>query len=328
MTLAHVPYGTPIKFFNQEPWLLTNPLDLFFVYSLRELGYRVEVVTRIVPMDKGLYFITFASPTNLPQNYILYNFEYSDQYLRNPAVVYMFNHALAVWDYSTRNITKLGLPVPHHFVPYLPGDYPSIVAGMKAFVSPVKNHEYLFYGCMNDKRRLALDATGLAPFEVGPCCRDQSKVCGPQLFELVGASQCVVNVHYYDDPVLEVYRITECMLLGTKVLSEPGYVDEVYLTRLTNLSILPDAPPSKPSTSETLIDETPVDETPVSKAVQSATAQLSYADLRNETDELLSVSIAINRAKRPNPCAKCREYEKNPLRSTGKPPPHNCWKYS
>lgn len=231
---------THIKFFNQVPWLLCDPLHLFFVYLLQSMEYTVEIVDRILPGDTTLYFITFAHHTNLPANYILYNFEYGDAHLCCPMNISMYNGAAEVWDYSTRNITKMGLTTVHKFVPYLPGDYPAIVEKMRAYVSDKKEHEYLFYGVMNNRRAQVLNVmrkkNGAEIHEVGYKCQNPA-VTGEDLFRLLGKTRRVVNVHYYPDPVLEIYRITECLLLGVEVVSEDGYVDEVYRTRLTNLAI-------------------------------------------------------------------------------------------
>lgn len=230
---------THIKFFNRAPWLLCNPLHLFFVYTLQAMGYTVEVVDCVLPGDPSLYFITFAHHSNLPANYILYNFEYGGAHLCSPHNIRMYNGAIEVWDYSTRNIAKMGLRTVHKFVPYLPGDYPDIVEKMRTYISNTKDYTYLFYGLMNNRRMQVLDElskSGTEIHQVGHGCRNKM-VAGEDLFRLLGRTKCVVNIHYYSDPVLEIYRITECLLLGVDVVSEDGFVDEVYRSRLTNLTI-------------------------------------------------------------------------------------------
>ncbi len=152
----------------------------------------------------------------------------------------MYNGAIEVWDYSSKNIQKMNLTTIHKMVPYLPQDYSDIVEKMSRFKKD-KTIPYLFYGCMNRKRKQILNKMNKDIlcygylFENGP-------IFGDILFTTLGQSKNVINIHYYDSdpPILEVYRITECLLLGVTVISEDGFMDSCYRDKLPNLIISDD----------------------------------------------------------------------------------------
>lgn len=234
-----------VKFFNQVNWLLCNPLHLFFVHKLEELGYEVIIVNSIEKDDESLYFITFANFNNLPKNYILYNFEYSDFHLKNENNIDMYNGAIEVWDYSRLNIENMKLRTVHKFVPYLPKQYEDIREAMKLHISEQRRIKNLFYGCSNSRRNELLNGISSILQQKGEHLIKighgyEQTFFGLNLWKILGSTETVFNIHYYmtNPSVLEIYRISECELLGVNVISEPGYVDPEY--EFTNLTIVDD----------------------------------------------------------------------------------------
>ena len=229
--------GKSIKFFNQVSYLLCYPLNLFFVHKLEEEGYSVEIVDNIDKNDETLYFITFGEPNNVPKNYICYNFEYLDvHFVKNYK---MYNNAVEVWDYSKKNIQKLKLRTIHKYVPYIPKQYQDIRDIMSEFIKTEKECQYLFYGWRTTKRDRILN---FFPFPILKFGRGYEQGLYEQnsssLWNLLGSTDTVINIHSEEANlyIMEIYRISECELLGAGVVSEPGYMDEEY--SFSNLTIV------------------------------------------------------------------------------------------
>ena len=148
----------------------------------------------------------------------------------------MYNSAIEVWDYSKKNIQKLKLLTLHRYVPYTPGQYQDIRDIMSGFIQTDKRVKYLLYGCRNQRRDQIIDSL---PFPVLKVGQGYSQTAyGPDLWNLLGSTDTVINIHYYqtNPNVMEIYRISECELLGVKVISESGYMDEEY--NFSNLTIV------------------------------------------------------------------------------------------
>jgi hypothetical protein len=223
-----------IKFYNHSQGLLHPPLDLFFIYKLEERGYQVMKVRSVNKSDDTLYFLTFPSIEHLPKNYIVYNFEYNitDEYRK------ILEGAKEVWDYSTYNITKLNI-LQHIFVPFIPTLYKNIREKMQEYVKErEKNIEFLFYGCKNDRRESILKSIN-KKIEIYGHSWDKA-VYNEDLFLLLGRTRYVINLHFYKENIMEIYRLFECHLLSTTVITEKGFIDDVYLPHLPHLIIVDD----------------------------------------------------------------------------------------
>ena len=136
----------------------------------------------------------------------------------------ILNHSLAVLEYAMGNMEYLaarGLAYPH--IHYLP------VGGDQAYVGteaqPEKCYDILFYGDANSSpRRLALLNALRKHFDVHIC----SEVFGADIISAIRKARCVINIHYYENALLEVPRIQECLSLGTPVVSESAQDQDDY----------------------------------------------------------------------------------------------------
>lgn len=228
-----------IKFYNAFPALLVYPLYLFFVETLTTTyNFDVSVVTELNPDDDSLYFITFAHNIQiekLPINFIMYNFEYGGNYFNNHHFIDVLDRAWEIWDYSSINLSKTKRP-NHIFIPYLPTKSATIVEKMKLFCTKERSIKYLFYGSLNEKRQSVLSQIKPTVKMLGA---SGTFLIGEKLYSQLANVETVINIHYYDDNVMEIYRFFECLLLGVKVISTEGYMDPVYKENLPNLTIVP-----------------------------------------------------------------------------------------
>lgn len=223
-----------IKIYNCNKNLCEYPLILFFVDLLEKKNYNVTIVNDIKDNDNSLYFILFIN-TNKAKNYIVYNFEYNQQYIENK--MELLKNAKEVWDYSLFNIGKYNIKI-HKFVPYLPlniiDNFKKYI--FKNYISKTKEINFLFYGQKNKRREDILNQMNVNIKKIGYNWGEL--YYNKDLFKLLGKTKYVINIHFYDEGVIEIYRIIECLLLGITVISESGYIDEIYRKNLTNLIIV------------------------------------------------------------------------------------------
>ena len=124
--------------------------------------------------------------------------------------------SFAVFDYSLRNIEFLarhGIAFPHvHYLPVGPSR-----ASRTSNQCPAKSVDVLFYGDYKSslRRQRLIDAVR-AEFSVKVC----DETFGEQMAIEITRARVVLNLHYYENALLETPRIQECISLGVPVVSE------------------------------------------------------------------------------------------------------------
>jgi hypothetical protein len=139
-----------------------------------------------------------------------------------PEYLNILYNSVAVFDYSVQNIqflTKQGIPddmifhVPLSPVPNYPGaEFSSALTGSES----VNACDVLFYGDLKNKRRQAFLKVLSEHFDV----RAERSLYGQDLWRAMAHAKVVVNIHYYENALLESTRICECLSLGARVISE------------------------------------------------------------------------------------------------------------
>jgi hypothetical protein len=130
------------------------------------------------------------------------------------------NRARVIWDYSKANIARwrqLGFErVVHCPIGYHPS--------MDAFniLDPVKDIDVLFYGWMNDRRRQILDKIKVAGLRV----LTVHGVYGAERDALIARSKVVLNLHFFDKSIFEIFRCSHLFANRACVVTEDGGVDE------------------------------------------------------------------------------------------------------
>jgi len=132
--------------------------------------------------------------------------------------------SIAVLDYSLDNISFLdreGITYPKVY--YLPvgasKDYGSRESSNK------KQYDVLFYGDCNSSSRRRKMLTALnEKYNV----HIASEVFGSDIQNKICQARVVVNLHYYEDALLEMPRIQECLSLGVPVVSEASRDQKNY----------------------------------------------------------------------------------------------------
>ena len=128
----------------------------------------------------------------------------------------ILHRSFAVLEYATHNLPFLkdkGVAYPH--VHYLP------IGGLcpygDADSSLAKTCDVLFYGDdLGSPRRQRLLSALREKFDV----RVENDMFGPPMERVIRSARVVVNLHHYEDALLETPRIWQCLSLGTPVVSE------------------------------------------------------------------------------------------------------------
>lgn len=135
---------------------------------------------------------------------------FTDEYFKT------LENSLAVLEYALVNVEFMAdksVAYPH--VHYLPVG--ADVAYMGHIPPAEKNCEVLFYGDPNSSpRRREMLGTLCQHFDVRVC----SEIFGLDMIEQIRRARVVINLHYYENALLEMPRIQECLSLGVPVVSE------------------------------------------------------------------------------------------------------------
>lgn len=188
-------------------------------------------ITTLMPeeFNKDLYFVICAqmfSKLPPPEKRIIIQMEQSvSSRWFNEAYLHALRNSLAVFDYSMQNLSFLeehGVKYPKtYYVPIscLPSydkwlqDNTDVAPKIEA-----KEFDVLFYGDIHNERRSAYLTELQKHFKV-QIIHDSF---GAEIRHAIKNAKIVVNIHYYENALLETTRICECLSLGTKVVSEIG----------------------------------------------------------------------------------------------------------
>ena len=127
------------------------------------------------------------------------------------------NHAEAIFDYSLINIEYLQKnQIPFNKLYYVPI---GLVANSDiAQAPPSLEYDVVFYGDAScPRRRLFLEKLK-EKFKV----KELEEVFGKELTQELSKAKIIVNIHYYENALLETTRLYECLSLNKLVISEVG----------------------------------------------------------------------------------------------------------
>lgn len=226
-----------------QPLLDTTPQCLLEVatgvaYSLRQLGHEVgfdpgrsAYVENPLPFADGKYGRLIVFNANrlpampIPEDAIIYNAEQvqtegewgatwqSSSYLK-----LMRRHL--VWDYSetnTETLRSLGVDrvalCPVGFYPGLQNIVPT----------PTEDLDVLFIGSTNDRRVKILKDISMNRLSV----RALFGVYGEERNRWIARAKIVLNMHYYPQPIFEIFRVSHLLANRKCVVSENGGRDPV-----------------------------------------------------------------------------------------------------
>ncbi len=203
-------------------------------YELVKLGFSVSIHTNQPEnYDDRLHIIICPQMLNkLPRSYIAFQMEQSAS-MRwfDKEYINKLDNSIAILDYSIKNISFLqqqGLSYKKIF--YLPiSCHPNVELtqqriGWNINSSHQKKYDVLFYGDTHNERRSEALATLAKKFNI----KIINNLFGDALYNEILSSKLVVNIHYYENSLLETTRIYECLSLGIPVVSETSSDQHEY----------------------------------------------------------------------------------------------------
>ena len=219
-------------FTNKTGYYLSNVLK----YILEKEKYIVNITEKINLENKNLYIILFSHLVKVyPKNYIIYNLEQKDisKFIDKKYELSII-HSKKSWDYSNVNINKfhnyIQKKISYFRLPCI--DYNLILESNNIFKNnlisniELSNFDVLFYGIMNEKRKKILR---VIENNINKKYKMQiiSNIYGYYLFKFIKKAKIVLNISYYENALLECYRINEIQSCKKLVISFYPNKDDV-----------------------------------------------------------------------------------------------------
>lgn len=235
---ARAAYIEACDFSKTRSIVIISPEATFFVAcylkSLLQAHPSVEVAIRhqsTPDFDADLYFVICPQVFAVlppPRKRIAVQMEQtvSQRWFTREYLGVLYN-SLAVIEYSKVNVeylSSLRYPMANLVhVPIRPIDSPIY----KPHVGRPKAYDVVFYGDDKVKRRQGFLNAIAQRFKL----KVVNGLYGEDLWPVLSSAKVVVNIHYYENALLETTRISECLSLGLRVVSEAGsdqghYADE------------------------------------------------------------------------------------------------------
>ena len=188
--------------------------------ACRRLGHEVAYDPgKPIPQRPGR-LIVFGAHTlaggELPVGTIIFNTEQIGQAPLSSQYLALLGR-YAVWDYSLENIRRLGemgitaMHCPVGYDPAMTKDWPEVEEDI----------DVLHYGSVNPRRHALLEAVQGAGLHVEALFGRY----GAERDAFVRRSKIVLNLHYYDQPIFEIFRVSHLLANGKCVVTEGGGVD-------------------------------------------------------------------------------------------------------
>lgn len=196
-------------------------------YLLKENNIESKIVYDINYKLDNLYIILFSQKVHkYPKNYIIYQLEQKDiSSWINTKYELSIYHSIITWDYSQSNIDKfhdiikkkmLYFPIP--LVPYSLLD-PIIN------LNNIPSNNILFYGSLNNIRKNKINYLQI---KLMPkyFIKIVQNIYGLELVQEIINSKIILNIHFYENAILETCRLNEILSCNRIVISEkPNIID-------------------------------------------------------------------------------------------------------
>lgn len=223
-------------FYNIYMWPTTEACfsDLAFIVkkSIERAGYKCEMYGVVRRDCCNIVFGANAcshlpSKDPLPADSIIVQFEqlYDESPFVTPAYMDLLKQ-FEVWDYNESNRTwlkeKLGI------------DVKLLKIGFESeFELPInpdleKDVDVLFYGALNDRRKLIRDGLQTRLPDKNIVFRDNN-LWASERNSLISRAKCVLNIHLYDAKLFEFPRVSFLLNSGAFVISETSTNDSEYI---------------------------------------------------------------------------------------------------
>jgi hypothetical protein len=141
--------------------------------------------------------------------------EKSKKYLDNGAMKLVMQHAKKIYDYSFDNM--------QFYSNFLKVEYMPFICNANLYEEREKTIDILFYGTLNYRRYLILETLK----QLFPDLKIEiyDKLFGQDLKDKITKAKIILNLHYYENSVLETARIFEALNYNVHIISENNKED-------------------------------------------------------------------------------------------------------
>lgn len=213
---------------NKKITILATPHTIFIANlisnSLEKIGIssQIEINNNKKKFSENLYFVICPqSFKTLPKNRIVFQLEQSisNRWFSKKHIKKLEN-SLLVMDYSLKNIEFLSTHLPLSQLYFTPISCFKLQTEVSTSSFDNQNNVYeydvLFYGDTNNERRKNyLDALK-NKYKV----KIINNAFGEDIWNEIKKSKVVINIHYYEDALLETTRLQECLSNNAIIVSE------------------------------------------------------------------------------------------------------------
>lgn len=195
-------------------------------HSLLKLGYDCQLCTSVSPHNFLDLYVMFGMNNYqskiVPTNYIVMQLEQTtgnsqSQWFSQTYINYL-NNALLVCEYSLVNYRYLKQQLSIKKIEYVPIGLLDIITPLSTVNEINKDIDILLLGSMCDRRQYIIDQFKQKYPNLNIVCH--SNIWGSERQNILQRTKLVLNVHYYNESILETVRLTYLLSLGIPVLSE------------------------------------------------------------------------------------------------------------
>ena len=227
--IGYRPQAKVFKATDNKITILVTPHTQFVAHLLEnvlhQLGFEVQVtVGEGQHYSDDMYIVICPQMyPSLPNNYIAFQMEQSVSWF-TAEYINVLQNSYAILDYSLQNIEFLqGEGVSYKQLFWMPiGFYPNyrqyLLSSNLWDGTTSDQVDIVFYGDPNNERRKKYLNALQAKFNSR--VKIVTEKFGNDLYRELLSAKIVVNIHYYENALLETTRIYECLSLGLKVVSE------------------------------------------------------------------------------------------------------------
>tara|TARA_B110000483_G_scaffold156428_1_gene185753 strand:- start:26396 stop:27202 length:807 start_codon:yes stop_codon:yes gene_type:complete len=188
-------------------------------YILEKEDYKVKISDYVDLNSEKLHIILFSQKVKVfPKNYIIYQLEQKEQSKwidKKYELSLLFSKRS--WDYSECNINSFHELIQKKLTLFrLPCIKYELINNK--INNKIQEFDVLFYGTMNNSRMKILN---LIQMNIDPKYNIKiiNNIFGQELFEYIKKCKIVLNISFYQDALLECYRINEVQSCEKLVIS-------------------------------------------------------------------------------------------------------------
>lgn len=213
-------------FKKEKIYIFTTKYGYYISLALQYLLFKNFIISEIIyeidSSKKNLHIILFSQKVKVfPKNYIIYQLEQKDisnWVDKKYELSILFSKK--TWDYSQSNIDKfpsiIGEKMLFVPIPMIPYNYINTTIDL----NNTPCNDILFYGSINNIRKKKLLYLQSKLKEHRYYIKILNNKYGPELFQNIINSKIIINIHFYEDAILETCRMNEILSCNRLIISE------------------------------------------------------------------------------------------------------------